>query len=44
VLGIKDLAKFDMSFMRKWWWKLEKDNGPWQYFMKEQISERLSHL
>jgi hypothetical protein len=32
-LGIKNLTKFNISLMRKWWWKLEKEYGPWQDFM-----------
>jgi hypothetical protein len=27
-LAIKDLTRFNISLMCKWWWKLEKDNGP----------------
>jgi hypothetical protein len=32
-LGIKDLTKFSISLMCKWWWKLENEDGPWQEFM-----------
>jgi hypothetical protein len=32
-LGIKNLTKFNISLMCKWWWKLEDDVGPWQDFM-----------
>jgi hypothetical protein len=27
-LGVKDLNKFNISLMCKWWWKLENDEGP----------------
>jgi hypothetical protein len=32
-LGIKNLTKFNISLMCKWWWKLENVEGPWQKFM-----------
>jgi hypothetical protein len=32
-LGIKNLHRFNISLMCKWWWKLEHDTGPWQDFM-----------
>jgi hypothetical protein len=32
-LGIKNLCRFNISLMCKWWWKLEHDSGPWQDFM-----------
>jgi hypothetical protein len=32
-LGIKNLTKFNISLMCKWWWKLEDGVGPWQDFM-----------
>jgi hypothetical protein len=28
-LGIKNLHKFNVSLMCKWWWKLEHDKGSW---------------
>jgi hypothetical protein len=27
-LGVKDLNKFNISLMCKWWWKLENEDGP----------------
>jgi hypothetical protein len=33
-LRVKDLLKFNISLMCKWWWKLEHDPRPWQDFMK----------
>jgi hypothetical protein len=33
-LGVKDLFKFNISLMCKWWWKLEHSTGPWQDFMR----------
>jgi hypothetical protein len=33
-LGVKDLHKFNISLMCKWWWKLENEEGPWQQFMR----------
>jgi hypothetical protein len=35
-LGVKDLNKFNISVMRKWWWKLENYEGPWQDFMRKK--------
>jgi hypothetical protein len=35
-LGIKDLYKLNISLMCKWWWKLEKEEGPWQEFMRRK--------
>jgi hypothetical protein len=35
-LGVKDLHKFNISLMCKWWWKLENDEGPWQNFMRRK--------
>jgi hypothetical protein len=35
-LGIKNLLKFNISLMCKWWWKLEHGNGPWQDFMRKK--------
>jgi hypothetical protein len=32
-LGIKNLYRFNISLMCKWWWKPEHDKGPWQDFM-----------
>jgi hypothetical protein len=32
-LGMKYLTKFNISLMFKWWWRLEKEKGPWQDFM-----------
>jgi hypothetical protein len=32
-LGIKNLTKFNISLICKWWWKLEEGVGPWQDFM-----------
>jgi hypothetical protein len=32
-LGIKNLTKFNISLMCKWWWKLEEGVVPWQDFM-----------
>jgi hypothetical protein len=28
-LGVKDLNKFNISRICKWWWKLENNEGPW---------------
>jgi hypothetical protein len=35
-LGIKDLYKFNISLMCKWRWKLEREEGPWQEFMRRK--------
>jgi hypothetical protein len=35
-LGIKNLHKFSVSFMCKWWWKLENGTSPWQNFMRQK--------
>jgi len=29
-LGIKDIAKMDISLLCKWWWRLEHESGIWQ--------------
>jgi hypothetical protein len=33
-LGLKELTRFNISLMCKWWWKIESGTGPWQQFMK----------
>jgi hypothetical protein len=38
-LGIKNLRRFNISLMCKWWWKLEHDSGPWQRFMWKKYLE-----
>jgi hypothetical protein len=35
-LGIKNLYKFNVSLMCKWWWKLESGTGPWQNYMRQE--------
>jgi hypothetical protein len=35
-LGVKELHKFNISLICKWWWKLENDSGPWQDFMNKK--------
>jgi hypothetical protein len=35
-LGLKDLSKFNINLMCKWWWKLESGAGPWQEFMRRK--------
>jgi hypothetical protein len=35
-MGLRDLYKFNISPMCKWWWKLENENGPWQDFMRNK--------
>jgi hypothetical protein len=32
-LGIKNLTKFNISLICKWWWKLKDGDGPWEDFM-----------
>jgi hypothetical protein len=39
-LGIKNLRRFNISLMCKWWWKLEHDSGPWQDFMWKKYLAR----
>jgi hypothetical protein len=39
-LGIKNLCRFNISLMCKWWWKLEHDSGPWQDFMWKKYLTR----
>jgi hypothetical protein len=43
-LGVKDLNKFSISLMCKWWWKLENDKGPWQDFMRKKIPRGLWNI
>jgi hypothetical protein len=31
--SVKDLIKFNISLMCKWWWKLEHNSGPLQDFI-----------
>jgi hypothetical protein len=31
-LGIKNLRKINVSLLVKWWWKLEKEDGLWQFY------------
>jgi hypothetical protein len=38
-LGIKNLTKFNISLMCKWWWKLENAEGPRQKFMWRKYLE-----
>jgi hypothetical protein len=38
-LGLKNLRRFNVSLMCKWWWKLEHDSGPWQKFMWKKYLE-----
>jgi hypothetical protein len=33
-LGLKNLAKFNVILMCKWWWKIESSVCHWQQFMK----------
>lgn len=33
-LGIKDLRRMNLSLLCKWWWRLEKEEGLWQNFVK----------
>jgi hypothetical protein len=44
-LGVKNLSRFNISLMCKWWWKLEHDKGPWQDFMwKKYLSNSCVYL
>ena len=29
-LGIKDIAKMNVSLLCKWWWRMEHESGVWQ--------------
>lgn len=47
-LGIKDLRKFNLSLLCKWWWKLEREEGMWQKiiknkYMKGQCVSQIKH-
>jgi hypothetical protein len=33
---MKDLYKFNISLMCKWWWKLEHGSSPWQDLMEQK--------
>jgi hypothetical protein len=35
-LGMKDLFKFNINLMYKWWWKVHNGSGPWQNLMKQK--------
>ena len=39
-LGIKDIRKMNISFLCKWWWKLENEKGLWQQIIQQKY---LSH-
>jgi hypothetical protein len=38
-LGIKNLTKFNISLICKWWWKLENVEDPWKKFMWRKYLE-----
>ena len=33
-LGVKNIRKMNISFLCKWWWKLETEEGLWQNIVK----------
>jgi hypothetical protein len=33
---LKDLTKFNISLMCKWWWKIESSDSPWNDFMSKK--------
>jgi hypothetical protein len=35
-LGLKDLTKFNISLMCKWWWKIESTTSHWHDFMSRK--------
>lgn len=35
-LGVKDIAKMDVSLLCKWWWKLEREEGVWQEIIEKK--------
>ena len=35
-LGIKNIKKLNISFLCKWWWKLEHEEGLWQNLVQEK--------
>jgi hypothetical protein len=37
-LGLKDIYKFNVSFMCKWWRKIEFGTGPWQHCRREKYA------
>jgi len=45
-LGIKDLRKMNRSFLCKWWWKLEHEEGVWQEIVKKKYLKNnwISHI
>jgi hypothetical protein len=39
-LGVKDLAKKNISLLSKWWWKLQNQEGLWQKIVRKKIFEK----
>jgi hypothetical protein len=39
-LGVKDLAKQNISLLSKWWWKLQNHEGLWQKIVTKKIFEK----
>lgn len=35
-LGVKDIEKFNLSLLCKWWWNLESKEGLWQEIVKKK--------
>ena len=35
-LGVKDIAKMNVSLLCKWWWKLEREEGVWQEIIEKK--------
>jgi hypothetical protein len=47
-LGIKNIAKMNLSLLCKWWWRLDNESGLWQdlvraKYLKNKVAGNVSH-